>query len=249
MTADPAHDAYRRGLDQLGMNQLDPAMTSFGLAIELDPDFAEAYAARAIVCMRQGMYLQAISDFTHAVKGNPALPDLFMHLSAAHEGLGDNIKALENLNLAIANDPSNPELFLKRAQMHLNANILESAVADYTSAIDALRAEFKRKEQSATGANIEGTKRLYAWREAEILSLRASCWLQIDEWVKAVADWDAILKAAEHYPGDREMIKFAVEAANNIINALNDFGAAETHVDPELAAYAKAATDLLNSLE
>ncbi|MFO7947116.1 MAG: hypothetical protein R6V19_09890 [Armatimonadota bacterium] len=63
MSEESAQEAYRQGADQLEMNQLDPAIASFGRAIKRDPTMAAAYMGRAQAFATKGDIRQALHDW------------------------------------------------------------------------------------------------------------------------------------------------------------------------------------------
>ena len=107
MSKDAAREAYQLGMDQLGMNQLDAAIGSLGLAILRDPDFAEAYLARGIGFLRKESYRQAIDDFDRADELAPGLQNLYALRGNAWRVLGNLAKAAEDYELAVAQYPDN----------------------------------------------------------------------------------------------------------------------------------------------
>lgn len=73
MPEESAQAAYRQGADQLEMNQLDPAIASFGRAVQRDPTMAEAYMGRARAFAQKGDIRQALHDWgkVMALSANP----------------------------------------------------------------------------------------------------------------------------------------------------------------------------------
>ena len=107
MDKDAAQEAYQRGMDQMGMNQLDAAVGSLGLAILRDPDFAEAYLARGIGFMRKESFQQAIDDFDRADELAPGLQNVYEMRGHAWRMVGNLEKAAENYGFAVAEYPDN----------------------------------------------------------------------------------------------------------------------------------------------
>ena len=107
MDKDAAREAYQLGMDQMGMNQLDAAVGSLGLAILRDPDYAEAYLARGIGFMRKESYRQALDDFDRADELAPGLQNVYALRGNAWRALGNLEKAAEDYGLAVAQYPDN----------------------------------------------------------------------------------------------------------------------------------------------
>ena len=117
MDKNAARETYQLGVDQMGMNQLDAAIGSLGLAILRDPDFAEAYLARGIGFMRKESYRQAIDDFDRADELAPGLQNLYALRGNAWRALGNLEKAAENYGLAVAEYPDNEMYRMTRAEI------------------------------------------------------------------------------------------------------------------------------------
>lgn len=74
---DPNHAPSHlgRALALMAMRQNDEALISFGVAVEIRPDFAAVYANRGILHDRMGRYPQAIADYRKALTLNLELGD------------------------------------------------------------------------------------------------------------------------------------------------------------------------------
>ncbi len=105
MTKDAAREAYQRGMDQMGMNQFDPAIASFGLAIGRDPEYAEAYLARGLAFTKKHSYGQALADFDMAVELQPDLPGLYAYRGNAYRALGQLAEAAADYTRALEQFP------------------------------------------------------------------------------------------------------------------------------------------------
>lgn len=113
--------------DMYGRHQdYQKAMASFSKAIELKPDYADAYHNLANI--QTALYLKekkdeylkdAIDNYLLAVKYNPLLWQSHQNLGIIYFNMGNNDKAIEELTKAIKINPSNPDLqqdleFLKK---------------------------------------------------------------------------------------------------------------------------------------
>jgi len=107
MPTDEAREAYQRGMDQMGMNQFDPAIASFGLAISRDPAYAGAYLARGVAFAKKQSYRQAIDDFDMAADLQPDLQGLYVRRANAYRALGRLHEAAADYTRAIEQSPDN----------------------------------------------------------------------------------------------------------------------------------------------
>ncbi len=87
------------------MNQLDPALTSLGMAIQADPGYAEAYRARGRVFMRREMFRQAADDFTRAIELEPDAPGIHALRGNALHALGQLQAAAADYSEALRRQP------------------------------------------------------------------------------------------------------------------------------------------------
>src|SRR3712207_3303716 len=67
-----AEDLLRRGREKAASKDLEGALSDFGRAVELKPDFAEAFGGRAHVLAKQGKYRPALADLDRAVAVAPS---------------------------------------------------------------------------------------------------------------------------------------------------------------------------------
>ncbi len=102
-----AQEAYQRGLDQMDMNQFDPAIASFSLAVGRDPDCVEAYMARGTVFMKKGSHDQAIADFDRADRLSPGVRNVYALRGAAYRALGRLTEAAADYARAVKQYPDN----------------------------------------------------------------------------------------------------------------------------------------------
>jgi tetratricopeptide (TPR) repeat protein len=66
------HDHYMDGIDLIDYGDYNQAISEFTRAIELKPDYAEAYKGRGDTYYRQKEYDKAIADWEQAIKLDPS---------------------------------------------------------------------------------------------------------------------------------------------------------------------------------
>ena len=89
---DSAESFYNRGLNLVGFGgnvRYDRAIAHFTKAIELNPDFANAFHSRAYAYYSIDDYPRAIADYTQAIKLNPDSPHSYWGRGAAYGKLGN----------------------------------------------------------------------------------------------------------------------------------------------------------------
>ncbi len=102
----PALDLLlQRGLDAMNLGDFDQAIEHFTAVIDHDPDFVEAWNARATAYFYRGDFGPSLADIGHVLAVNPrhfgALSGLGMFL----ESTGQPDRALKAYQAALAIDP------------------------------------------------------------------------------------------------------------------------------------------------
>jgi len=147
------------GLIYLGKRMFDQAESSFKLAIEINPEFSDAYLNLSTIYMQREQWDKAIetlqypvSDLTYRAK-----PMAYDNMGWCYHMKGDDIRALEYLILSTSEDP-------KLCHAWYNMGLIYKGLAKYPEAIRSFDTLLK----------VEGcSKYLYAWYELGIVSVRA----------------------------------------------------------------------------
>jgi tetratricopeptide (TPR) repeat protein len=102
---DPSNPAphYRHGSIQVKNGKLNEALTAFSRAIQLDPNFCDAYEARGEVYRRLGRIDMAALDFGHVNELNSSMTVELQtsELASSYESSGDDEQAKTFLDKAI----------------------------------------------------------------------------------------------------------------------------------------------------
>ena len=124
-----------RGLVYRDEGNYDLAIESFTKAIELNPDFAKAYANRAATYQCKGLFDRAIADHTKALELKPDHPEAYVNRGAAYGEQGDYDRAIADHTKAIELNPNHPEAYSNRGLAHYKKSDYNRAIEDYTQAI------------------------------------------------------------------------------------------------------------------
>ena len=81
------------------MGKYDLALGDFNYCLELDPDWAWAFAERGQVYILQGQFDKAIDDFSKAIEYNPEYIPSYLHRADAYQKKGDNKRAKADYKL------------------------------------------------------------------------------------------------------------------------------------------------------
>jgi len=168
----PKDDAWSlttRGELHVHFENWPDALSDFSLAIELEPDNAEAIADRAQVYQELERYEEAAADFSWLIEHHPELTWAFAQRGQAYLGLGRYAEALADLNKALERSPDDQEALSVRGRTYYQMGRYDEALADLGRAI-ALDPQ-----------------------DDLALASRAEVWLRKGENEPALADLEAVL--------------------------------------------------------
>lgn len=123
-----AHLLNSRGMAQESLENFEQAKADYNNAIEINPEYANAYNNRGNIKAKQADYKGAIKDYNRAVQLSPQLVEAYCNRGLAKESLGDHYQALEDFDRAVELDSEYVDAYLRRG-------ILKQDLKDYTGAI------------------------------------------------------------------------------------------------------------------
>lgn len=126
---------YTRGLGERMLGQLQKAVHSFSEAIELNPEFAEAYYRRGICYHYLHDDKLAIADFVEASSINFADPRSNLWEGFTHAKMGNFREALRAYSNAIAASDRFTPAYLNRGLAYMANGEYEKALADFNEAV------------------------------------------------------------------------------------------------------------------
>jgi tetratricopeptide (TPR) repeat protein len=100
-----AQSAYHRGVAAASQKNYDGAIREFSKAIELDPNYADAYTNRGIAYAGKSDYDRAIADYNQAIWLDPNYADVYNNRGLAYSSKGDSNRAIADYTEAIRLDP------------------------------------------------------------------------------------------------------------------------------------------------
>lgn len=100
-----ANHQLARGAQALERDDIEHAIRHFDRAIELDPDFAEAYNQRAIAELLLERYEASIADCKRTIERMPMHFGALAGMGHCYAHLGDTARALECYQRALAVNP------------------------------------------------------------------------------------------------------------------------------------------------
>ncbi|MBF0280010.1 MAG: tetratricopeptide repeat protein [SAR324 cluster bacterium] len=121
--------AYQSG------NQIQLARQSIDTALEIDPDFAEAYNFRGNLHAGSRQYKEAIHDYSKAISLIPDFALAFNNRGSALAHLGQYPEALKDYDTALQLNDRYPEAYYNRGIAFTNLGQYEEALADFNQAL------------------------------------------------------------------------------------------------------------------
>lgn len=101
----------------------------------VDPQAAQAYAARGLAHLRKKDYAPALADFDQALRLSPRLVEAYLHRGNARFDLKDYTGAVADYDRALRIDPSLAEAWSNRGNARYQQGDLRGALADYDRAL------------------------------------------------------------------------------------------------------------------
>ena len=131
-----AIDYYNRGNAKRKSGDNKGAIADFNQAIEIKPDFAEAYIYRGVAKMFSGDIQGSSEDYYQAIKLNPDYASAYVHYNSGLVKVksGDNKGAIADFNQAIKHNPD-PDY----ADAYYNRGIAKANLGDKQGAINDFR--------------------------------------------------------------------------------------------------------------
>jgi len=126
-----AIELYEAGQIAYALFDNEEALEFFTQAIDIDPEYAEAYAHRGEIYRIFIEYDRAQKDFEMAESLDPDNPTVLGHLARWHSHNADNQTALKYADRAIELNPTDIYLYYRRARVYWNMFDYTQALADF----------------------------------------------------------------------------------------------------------------------
>jgi lipoprotein NlpI len=133
---DSAQAYLMRGDQYSGIKDFEHAIADYGQAIQLKPDYAEAYNNRGFAYSIFGKVdmPKAIADFSEAIRLRPAYAYAYNNRGVAYMASGYPDQALSDFNRAIQLQPDFPQAYSNRGNAYLRLGHIFLAVEDFSRA-------------------------------------------------------------------------------------------------------------------
>ena len=135
VTANPAEANYFRGNAYHYKGDYDRAIADWDRAIQLKPDYADAYNNRGLTYDSKGDHDRAIADYDKAVQLKPDFAEAYLGRGAAYNYKGDYDRAIADYDKAVQLKPDYAGAYNNRGIAYDSKGDHDQAIADYGKAI------------------------------------------------------------------------------------------------------------------
>ena len=125
-----------RGLAYDKLGNYAQAISDFGRAVEINPEYAEGYNNRGAVYDKLGNNRQAIQDFDKAIEMNPEYAEAYYNRGAVYGELGERRQAISDYDRAIEINPKFAEVYINRGAAYRELGDRRQAISDFDRAIE-----------------------------------------------------------------------------------------------------------------
>jgi len=111
------------------------ALVIFNKLIQLNPNYASAYANRALVLYHLGLYKESLINCNKAIQLNPTSAEAYCNRGVVFNDLGQFNNSIDDYNTAIQLKPDYAEAYYNLAETLKNFKQLNNALDNYNKAI------------------------------------------------------------------------------------------------------------------
>ena len=203
---DEAEDAFNRGVEKTGRQDLNGAMGEFTKAIALRPGYAEAYCKRAELKMGRNDREGSLKDVDKAIESRPDFAQAYFLRSEINFIRGDNNAAETDMDKAVSLAPEDENSYSRRALLKQNTGKGEESLADEEKVAELRRkqrknddfdyyllmaqAHGKRREWKESLENFDKALQARPDTEGFLCVLRAPVKVEMGDLDGAIADYD-----------------------------------------------------------
>ena len=165
-----AVEYYGIGIMHLNIKDYTGAIVDYNKAIQLNPNYADAYNNRGVAKHNLQDYSGAIADYNKAIQLKPDYADVYNNRGNAKTYLNDWAGAISDYNKVIQLNPDYADVYY--ADVYNNSGIAKHNLQDYTGAIADYNKVIQLKPDHANAYKNRGNAKTY-----------------INDWAGACKDW------------------------------------------------------------
>jgi tetratricopeptide (TPR) repeat protein len=132
-----SHYLELRGITFTEKGNFDKALEDYNKAIDLDPNFAQAYYNRGLQFQDKEDFDKAIQDYTKAISVDQKYKEAYYNRGNAFMKEGDSNKAIQDYSKAISIDTKYADAYYNRGSAYEGKGDIDKAVEDYSKAINS----------------------------------------------------------------------------------------------------------------
>lgn len=114
----------------------EEAIRNYTEAIEMNPQYLDAYKDRAYLYHSNGEYDAAVQDYSRAIELDAQNPDLYCNRGIAFHNKKELDLAISDYDKAIGLNPKTLEAFFGRGNAYFNQHDFDQAIVDYSRVIE-----------------------------------------------------------------------------------------------------------------
>ena len=114
----------------------DKVVVHYTAAIDLNPEFTEAYTNRGVAYANKGEFDRAIQDYNTAIDLNPQNAESYNNRGITYADKSEFDRAIQDYNTAITLNPEYADAYTNRGNAYGKIGELDTAIRDYDTAID-----------------------------------------------------------------------------------------------------------------
>ena len=144
VTQAKADDFFTQGNEKYEQGDYQEAVATYAQAIELNPNFADAYNGRGNAHGDSGDKQGALADYNEALRINPNFAEAYYNRGVTHAELGDKPSALADYNEALRINPNFAQVYHNRGVTRAELGDNQGAIQDYHKAADLYQQQGKK---------------------------------------------------------------------------------------------------------
>ncbi|MDJ0626238.1 MAG: tetratricopeptide repeat protein [Candidatus Caenarcaniphilales bacterium] len=126
---------FNQGIDKFNERNFNEAISFFSQAIEINPQYANAYLSRGIAYRKLQNNLAAIEDYSKAIELEPSA-SAYLNRGVARSRINDSNGALIDYSKAIDMQPDYIAAYLNRGNLKIQKKDFSGAIKDFNKVIE-----------------------------------------------------------------------------------------------------------------
>ena len=134
-TGPKAGDFYIQGMEKLNKGDYQRAIQDFNQAIQINPNYDDAYLSRGVTRRNLGDNQGASADYDQALRIAPNFAEVYVNRGVTRAELGDKQGAIADYNQALQINPNLAYAYYNRGTARYELGDNQGAIADYNEAL------------------------------------------------------------------------------------------------------------------